>query len=293
MRNPSGKVDFERLGLVLEGGGMRGVYTAGVIDFLLEKNFCVDGVVGVSAGAVQAVNYVSRQERRGYRVIATYANDKRYMGLKSLLLTGDLFNREFCYEKIPNELDPFDYAAFRESSIACYATVTNVMTGEAENLRLRDLDGPDMDKLRASGSLPLVSNLVRIDGVPHLDGGIADSIPFRAFQRMGYGKCIVVLTRARGYRKSPNRLMPLIRFKYRKFPKLVAACEDRYRVYNRTLDELEAAESRGEVFLIRPERTVEVARLEKDTGKLKALYEEGFAEAEARFSDLKRFVGKA
>lgn len=283
--------DNNRLGLVLEGGGMRGVYTAGVLDFFLEENFFIDGVIGVSAGAVQAVNFVSRQEKRGFRVIATYVNDKRYMSFRSLLLTGDLFNRKFCYERIPNELDPFDYETFRNSSTRCYATATNVLTGEASHLELKDLHD-DMDKLRASGSLPLVSNLVNIDGIPHLDGGIADSIPFDAFRRMGYGKCIVVLTRAKGYRKSPNRLVPIIRFKYRKYPKFIAACENRFRVYNETLDALEAAEARGDVFVIRPQKTVEVARLERNASKLEALYREGFAEAKERFDDLKRFIGK-
>lgn len=283
--------DNNRLGLVLEGGGMRGVYTAGVLDFFLEENFFIDGVIGVSAGAVQAVNFVSRQEKRGFRVIATYVNDKRYMSFRSLLLTGDLFNRKFCYERIPNELDPFDYETFRNSSTRCYATATNVLTGEASHLELKDLHD-DMDKLRASGSLPLVSNLVNIDGIPHLDGGIADSIPFDAFRRMGYGKCIVVLTRAKGYRKSPNRLVPIIRLKYRKYPKFIAACENRFRVYNETLDALEAAEARGDVFVIRPQKTVEVARLERNASKLEALYREGFAEAKERFDDLKRFIGK-
>ncbi len=283
--------DNNRLGLVLEGGGMRGVYTAGVLDFFLEENFFVDGVIGVSAGAVQAVNFVSRQEKRGFRVIATYVNDKRYMSFRSLLLTGDLFNRKFCYERIPNELDPFDYETFRNSSTRCYATATNVLTGEASHLELKDLHD-DMDKLRASGSLPLVSNLVNIDGIPHLDGGIADSIPFDAFRRMGYGKCIVVLTRAKGYRKSPNRLVPIIRLKYRKYPKFIAACENRFRVYNETLDALETAEARGDVFVIRPQKTVEVARLERNASKLEALYREGFAEAKERFDDLKRFIGK-
>lgn len=283
--------DNNRLGLVLEGGGMRGVYTAGVLDFFLEENFFVDGVIGVSAGAVQAVNFVSRQEKRGFRVIATYVNDKRYMSFRSLLLTGDLFNRKFCYERIPNELDPFDYETFRNSSTRCYATATNVLTGEASHLELKDLHD-DMDKLRASGSLPLVSNLVNIDGIPHLDGGIADSIPFDAFRRMGYGKCIVVLTRAKGYRKSPNRLVPIIRLKYRKYPKFIAACENRFRVYNETLNALETAEARGDVFVIRPQKTVEVARLERNASKLEALYREGFAEAKERFDDLKRFIGK-
>ncbi len=281
----------ERLGLVLEGGGMRGVYTAGVLDFFLEENLLVDGVIGVSAGAVQAVNFVSRQEKRGFRVIATYANDKRYMSFRSLLLTGDLFNKRFCYERIPDELDPFDYETFRNASTRCYATATNVLTGEASHLELKDLRD-DMDKLRASGSLPLVSNLVDIDGIPHLDGGIADSIPIEAFRRMGYGKCIVVLTRAKGYRKGPNRLMPLIRFKYRKYPKFVAACENRFRAYNESLEALEAAEARGELLVIRPQKTVEVARLERNAEKLDALYREGFAEAKERFDDLKRFVGK-
>lgn len=282
----------ERLGLVLEGGGMRGVYTAGVLDFLLEENFFVDGVIGVSAGAVQAVNFVSRQEKRGFRVIATYANDRRYMSFRSLLLTGDLFNRKFCYERIPDELDPFDYETFRNSSTRCYATSTNVLTGEASHLELRDLRD-DMDKLRASGSMPLVSNLVNIDGIPHLDGGIADSIPFEAFRRMGYGKCIVVLTRAKGYRKGPNRLMPIIRLKYRKYPKFVAACENRFRAYNETLRTLEAAEARGEILVIRPQKTVEVARLERNATRLESLYREGFAEAKERFGDIKRFIGKS
>lgn len=286
------QIPSKKLGLVLEGGGMRGVYTAGVIDFLLEQNLLVDGVVGVSAGAVQAVNYVANQPKRGFRVIATYANDKRYMSFRSLLLTGDLFNKEFCYERIPNELDPFDYAAFEASPVKCYATVTNVMTGEAENLLLKDMTGPDMDKLRASGSLPLVSRLVNIDGIPHLDGGIADSIPYKAFQQMGYGKCIVVLTRAKGYRKEPNSLMPLIRLKYRKYPRFVEACANRYRVYNQTLEDLEEAEARGEVFVIRPQKTVEVARHERDVNKLNLLYEEGYEETKSMFDDLKKFIGK-
>ncbi len=281
----------EKIGIVLEGGGMRGVYTAGVLDFLQSENFFADGVIGVSAGAVQAVNYVSSQPKRGFRVIANYANDKRYMSFRSFLFSGDLFNKKFCYEVIPNALDPFDYDAFVESPIKCFATVTNVLTGEAEHLELRNLR-EDMDKLRASGSLPLVSRLVSIDGVPHLDGGIADSIPYEAFRRMGYGKCIVVLTRAKGYRKNPNKLMPLIRWKYRRYPRFVEACANRYIEYNRTLENLEAAENRGEVFVIRPERTVEVARLEKNVDKLKALYDEGYAEAKSRFEELKRFVGK-
>ena len=281
----------EGLGLVLEGGGMRGVFTAGVLDFFLEENFFVDKVIGVSAGAVEAVNFVSRQEKRGYRVIATYARDKRYMSFRSLLLTGDLFNKKFCYERIPDELDPFDYATFRGSPMRTYATATNVLTGEASYLELSDLR-LDMEKLRASGSLPLVSNLVKIDGIPFLDGGIADSIPFRAMLEMGCSKCVVVLTRDASYRKTPNRLMPLIRLKYRKYPRFVAACENRFRVYNETLDALKEAEARGEAFIIRPQKKVEVGRLEKDARKLEALYDEGFDEAKNRFEDLKRFIGK-
>ena len=285
MENPSGKVGF-----VLEGGGMRGVYTAGVLDFLQSENFTVDGVVGVSAGAVQAVNFVSKQPKRGFRVTAEYINDKRYMSLRSLLFSGDIFNKKFCYETIPNELDPFDYETVAASPTRCFATVTNVLTGEAENLELRDLN-EDMDKLRASGSLPLVSNLVNIDSVPHLDGGIADSIPFKSFERAGY-KCIVVLTRAKGYRKKPNPLMPIIRIKYRKYPRFIQACENRYLQYNRTLEELEKAEANGEVFVIRPEKTVEVKRLERDVSKLSLLYEEGIAETKARFEELKKFANR-
>ncbi|MFA6836738.1 MAG: patatin family protein [Fibrobacteraceae bacterium] len=280
-----------KLGLVLEGGGMRGVYTAGVMDYFLEENFFVDNVIGVSAGAVQAVNLVSKQPKRGFRVIAEFANDKRYMSIRSLFKTGDFFNKNFCYDTIPNELDPFDYETFKNSLTKCYAGCTNLETGAAEYMQLSDLK-KDMDILRASGSLPLMSNSVIIKGKPYLDGGVGDSIPLKASQEMGYAKNIVVLTRAKGYRKKPNKLLPLIRLKYRKYPLFVIACEMRFEHYNNTLDYIEESEKKGETFVIRPEADVEVARLERDVKKLTALYEDGYAQTKSLFGDIKKFIGK-
>lgn len=281
----------EKTGLVLEGGGMRGLYTAGVLDYFLQENFFTDAVVGVSAGAVQACNFASRQFKRSARVYLTYIGDKRYLSWRSWWKTGDIFNTDFCYNRIPNELDPFDYETFAKSPMKFYAGVTDVETGKAAYLEIKDLR-TQMDCLRASGSLPLVSNIVEVDGHKYLDGGIADSIPIGFFRSAGYGRNIVVLTREAGYRKKPAAAMPLIRWKYRKYPAFVQSSATRYIRYNETLDLLAELERKGEVFVIRPQKTVELGRLEKNPEKLKALYEEGFAEAKALFPKLLEFIGK-
>lgn len=281
----------EKTGLVLEGGGMRGLYTAGVLDYFLQENFFTDAVVGVSAGAVQACNFASRQFKRSARVYLTYIGDKRYLSWRSWWKTGDIFNTDFCYNRIPNELDPFDYETFAKSPMKFYAGVTDVETGKAAYLEIKDLR-TQMDCLRASGSLPLVSNIVEVDGHKYLDGGIADSIPIGFFRSAGYGRNIVVLTRESGYRKKPAAAMPLIRWKYHKYPDFVQSSATRYIRYNKTLDLLEELERKGEVFVIRPQKKVELGRLEKNPEKLKALYEEGFAEARALFPKLLEFIGK-
>lgn len=279
-------------GLILEGGGMRGVYTAGVLDFFLDKELEFREVYGVSAGSCHACSYLSRQRGRALAVSVDYLKDPRYCGVRSLIRTGNLFGAKMCYETIPNELNPYDHEAFEAYPGAFYAVMTDCETGEAHYQKMKDMRR-DIWAIRASSSLPLVSRMIGIHGHLYLDGGIADSIPVIQSEKNGNEKNVVVLTREEGYRKGPNGAMKLIRRLYRKYPNLVARMEDRHLRYNATLDYLEKREAQGKVFLIRPGRKVEVGRIEKDKDKLTALYEEGYSDARARWEDLKTFLGIA
>jgi predicted patatin/cPLA2 family phospholipase len=281
----------KRVGLVLEGGGMRGLYSAGVLDYFLQKNLSVDGVIGVSAGAVHGCSFVAKQAKRSYRIYTTYANDKRFLSFSSLWKTGDIFGADFCYRQIPNELDPFDYKAFRGASTEFYVVCTDLSTGKATYVRIDDME-TQMDFLRASGSLPLVSRVVTIGEHEYLDGGIADSIPLVQFQNMGFEKNIVVLTQARDYRKKNDILMPLIRWKYRKYPLFIKAAESRADHYNETLDLIHQMEKEGRIFVIQPGHEVQIGRLEKNVNKLKALYDQGFNDAKSRFEQMKYYLEK-
>lgn len=280
------------LGLVLEGGGMRGMYTAGVLDYFMERDFYPDGVVGVSAGACHGCSYVSKQKGRSYRINTTYCRDWRYMSFRSLLLTGDYFGAEFAYHRIPEELVPYDNAAFEanRNKMPLYVTVTNVETGKAEYRRIDDMRR-DVDWVRASASLPLLARTVGLDGKQFLDGGIADSIPLRFFRKMGFDKNIVVLTQPAGYRKEPNQLMPLIDLYYgRKYPKLVKAAASRHLRYNKTLDKIEELEAAGEIFVLRPSVRVPVSRTEHDPARIRAIYMLGYRDAERQFDALCRYA---
>lgn len=280
---------MENVGLVLEGGGMRGFYTAGVLDYFMERNFYTNGVIGVSAGACHACSYVSKQIKRSYRINTEYLNDKRYMSLQSLVKTGDFFGAEFVYDTIPNQLDIFDYDAYNTSGMKFYAVASNLETGKAEYLPCINMKH-DVIYVRASASLPLLSRIVETDGLKLLDGGCTDSIPVKKFQQMGYQKNIVVLTQCKEYRKGKNNLLPLIRRTYRKYPKFVKAMEERHIHYNRTLDELGVMEKEGSVFILRPKTPVTIGRLEKDVDKLTALYKQGYEDAKEQFENILAFV---
>ena len=280
---------MDKLGLVLEGGGMRGLYTAGVLDFLMDHDIYTDGVIGVSAGACHACSYASKQRGRAYRTNTDYLHDKRYMSMQSLLKTGDLFGAEFMYNEIPNKLDPYDYDAFNRSGIKLYAVASNLETGKAEYLQCINMLH-DVIYVRASASLPLLSRIVEVDGKKLLDGGACDSIPVKQFQKMGYQKNIVVLTQCKDYRKGKNNLLPLIRRSYRKYPKFVEALANRHINYNRTLDELGVMEKEGRILVIRPSSPVTIGRLEKDEKKLKALYEQGYEDAKNSMGALMEFI---
>lgn len=280
-----------KTGLVLEGGGLRGIYTAGVLDIFMENDINVDGVIGVSAGAIHAASYVSKQQGRNIRYSLKYRNNKDYMSLYSLIKTGDLFGADFCYRKIPDELDVFDYDTFRNNPTKMYVCCTNVETGKPEYLECTDLKS-DMDKLRASASLPLVARIVETDGKKLLDGGISDSIPICAFRRMGYRKNVVVLTRPEGYRKEPDNLIKLEAIIYRDYPDFIKREYMRHLYYNKTLDKLKELEDKGEVLIIRPSKTVDISRTEKDEKKIREMYELGVQDAENLLDRIKSFLAK-
>ena len=279
-----------KTGLILEGGAMRGIFSAGVMDVMMENGIRFDGIVGVSAGAAFGVNYKSGQIGRAIRYNAKYCHDKRYCGIGSLLKTGNLFNTDFCYGEVPLKLDIFDFDAFEKDPTPLYITCTDVESGKPVYHEYTGRNDHGFDWIRASASLPLVSQIVEIDGAKLLDGGISDSIPVAYFESIGYTKNVVILTQPQNYRKEKNRMLTLIRMKYRKYPNLIKALENRHLMYNAELDLIAKQEKRGELFVIRPDSSLPVKRAEKDPAKLKACYEIGRQTAEKELARLIAFM---
>lgn len=277
-------------GLVLEGGAMRGMFTAGVLDVLMENDIEFDGVIGVSAGATFGCNYISKQIGRTIRYNKKYCRDKRYCSFHSLVTTGDLYGKDFCYNKIPNELDPFDNDAFRKSDIEFYIVCTDIETGEAIYKKY-DVDDPDcLLWMRASASMPLASRIVEISDRKLLDGGMADSIPVRAFENMGYNKNVIVLTQPDGYIKKKNNVLPLIKLVYNKFPKLVEVMANRHIMYNETTAYIKEKEASGEVFVIRPDEKLNVGHIEHNADELEKAYQTGRKVALKNLEKLKEYL---
>ena len=279
-----------KTGLVLEGGAMRGIYAAGVLDVFMEEGIYVDGVAGVSAGAIHGASYVSAQPGRNLRYHKKYCRNWRFMSMRSWLFTGDIVGYKFCYDTIPYQLDPFDFKQFAESRIEFFAGATNIETGEAELLSGKS-EKRMLANIHASASLPVVSRIVKIGDKKYLDGGISDSIPWEAFKKIGYDRQIVVMTRPEGYRKGPEKLLPIIRKQYRQYPKFIEACEKRYLVYNETVDKLEEAEKSGEIILIRPSRLIPIKRTEKNPEVVQAQYDLGRQDALEQLEAVRNFLG--
>lgn len=276
-------------GLVVEGGGMRGVYTAGVLDYFMEKNLYFDDCYGVSAGACHISSYVSKQIGRSMKVTLDYINDKRYCSINSLIKTGDMFGVEMLYDLIPNKLELYDYDTFNKFKGNFYSVVTNCNTGKAEYMKIKDMK-KDIIAVRASSSLPLLSRVVEINGEKYLDGGITDSIPIKKSIEDNHRKNVVILTRDKTYRKKKSSFSPIFKLKYRKYPNLVNAIENRYKMYNNTLDFIEEKVKTGEVFVIQPKEPVHISRVEKDKTKLKELYDKGYNDAKECYEDLIKFI---
>ena len=273
-----------KTGLVLEGGGVRGIYTAAVLDVFLEYNIQFDGVIGVSAGAIHGCSYLSRQHGRSLRYYKNYCSDPRFMSIQSWIKTGDVVGAKFCYDTIPNELDLYDYAAFNANPTSFYVVCTNVESGEAEYFKLSDMKR-DIDYMRASASLPFFSKLVELDGNKYLDGGCSDSIPLEAFEQKGFQKNVVVLTRDENYQKK-DEFTFLTKLVYRKFPKFVQALLNRSKEYSQQLQYIKQRELEGSTFVIRPSIPLEIGRLEKNPEEVQRIYDIGRKDALAQIEAL-------
>lgn len=279
-----------KTGLVLEGGAMRGMYTAGVLDIFMENDIKVDGAIGVSAGAVFGSNYKSGQIGRTIRYNKRFCRDPRYMSLRSLIKTGDLYGEQFCYHELPEHLDPFDKESYEKNPMDFYVVCTDVHTGKPVYHLCNRGDETDIQWMRASASMPLVSRVVSVDGYDMLDGGISDSIPVKWFFEQGYEKMIVVLTREEGYQKSQER-SGLMQFFLRNYPMVTDAMSKRHEMYNGELEEVKQLESSGNAYVIRPSQPVTIKRTERDPEKLQALYDLGRSDAIELLHEIQVFLG--
>lgn len=276
--------------LILEGGGMRGVYSAGVLDLLLDKDININYCIGVSAGACNCVSYISKQKKRNYKVNINYINDKRYLSFSNLIKTGSAFGMDMLFNIIPNELEPFDHEAFINSGTKFLVGSTNCDTGLPEFYNIKDFNVDGYEALKASISLPLVAKVIEYDNKRLMDGGIAAPIPIQKAIEDGIEKHVVILTQHKGYRKSKSKIMPIIKRKYKNHKGLIAAMENRYKNYNDTLDLLDKLEKEGKCFIIRPSKPLEVSRFERDKNKLEDIYNRGYEDAKALSEDLIKFL---
>ena len=277
-----------KAGLVLEGGAMRGMFTAGVLDQWMEEKLRFDKIVGVSAGALFGINYPSGQKGRAIRYNLKYIRDKRYMGLRSLLTTGDLINADFAFYEVSSRLDVFDEAAFLRSGVDFYAVVTNLDTGKAEYIQITE-PFRQMEVLRATSAMPYVSRPVELSGKLYLDGGISDSIPVNFCESLGCDKIVLVLTRPLEYRKQQPSpwLRSFNRLYYRKAPAFAESLNRRWEVYNRQVEDIIEMERQGKLFVVRPAEPLPIGRVEKDPAKLQVVYDLGAEAGRASLNLLK------
>ena len=279
-----------KYGLVLEGGAMRGLFTAGVLDILMENDIKFDGIAGVSAGAAFGCNYKSNQRGRAIRYNLRFCRDKRYCSFESLVKTGDMFGAEFCYHKIPDELDIFDGEAFKNNPVDFYAVCTDIETGRPLYHKFNAINYTELEWLRASASMPLASRIVNINGRKLLDGGISDSVPLEFMEKNGYEKNIVVLTQPRGYFKKKSGSSAMLKAVYRKYPKFVKACEKRHIMYNNQLEYIRNSERNGNAFVIAPPEKLPVGHIEHDYEVLIEVYRTGRKTALSMLDNINKFM---
>ena len=279
-------------GLIMEGGAMRGMFTAGVIDVLMENGITFDGAIGVSAGATFGCNFKSHQIGRVIRYNKTYCHDKRYGSFLSFVKTGDYYGADFCYRILPEQLDVYDLATYRNNPMPFYVVASDCTTGQPVYRELKTCDKDDLTWMRASASMPIASRVVRIDGHELLDGGITDSIPLKHFEKMGFGRNLVILTQPKEYQKKRSSLLPLIKLCLRKYPKIVEAMEKRHTVYNEQKAYVFREEEKGSVLAIYPSKDLGIKRTEHNPRKLQKAYDEGRLTAKTRMQEIKNFLKK-
>lgn len=279
-----------KIGLVLEGGAMRGLFTAGVMDVLMENNINLQGAVGVSAGAVFGCNIKSRQKGRVVRYVTKYCKESRFGSWYSWLTTGNYYGREFGYHELVDVLDPFDREAFKKNPMEFYAVATDINTGEPVYHKCFNADFTDLEWFRASSAMPLVSQIVKIGQYQLLDGGVSDSIPLRFFELLGYQRNIVVLTQPLGFVKQKNPLLPLVRLLLGRYPAFVEAMAERHFHYNATIQYILERENAGRALVIRPPVPLGISNIEKDPVKLRAVYDMGRKAATVRLAEIKKFT---
>lgn len=274
-----------KTGIVMEGGAMRGMFTCGVLDVLMEEGITFDGAVGVSAGATFGCNLKSGQIGRALRYNKKYCTDKRYHSISSLITTGDIYNVDFCYEELPYKLDKWDVDSFASNPMEFYCVATDAVTGKPVYYKCEKGDRKDIKWIQASASMPLVSRPVKIDGGVYLDGGISDSIPLKFMEEKGYDKILVIETQPKDYVKGKQKYMPLVRLMLRKYPGMIKAMEDRYLMYNEEKRYIREKEEKGEIEVIRPLEPLNISAIEKDPKELERVYQLGRAEG-------KKYIGR-
>lgn len=274
--------------LVLEGGAMRGMFTAGVLDILIENDIEFDSVIGVSAGALFGLNLITKQKGRVIRYSRKYNKDRNYFGILPLIKTGNYIDTDYAYYRVPMNLDPFDNEKFKEKNKEFYAVVTNVETGKAEYVKITDPFG-QMEILRASGTLPFISKKVKIDGKYYLDGGICDSIPYKKAIELNYDRIVVVLTQDISYVKKPIN-KTLVNLFYKNDENFKEALINRYKMYNNATNDLKKYEKEGKIFVIRPSKPIKIKRTERDENKLLEVYKLGLCDANKELKKLKEYL---
>ncbi len=279
-----------RTALIMEGGAMRGMFTSGVMDVLMEHGISFDGAAGISAGAVFGCNYKSKQIGRAVRYNKKYSYDKRYCSLRSLLTTGDLYGADFCYRELPDVLDPFDRATFRSNPMEFYVGATNVMTGETEYHKCVDGEAGDIRWMQASASMPLVSKPVAIDGLLLLDGGIADPVPYKFMESMGFNRNLIILTQPVDYVKKKSHILPLLRIFLHRYPNIRKAMAVRHLRYNQQMREIAQREKLGISFVIRPPKSLNIGRIERNPDELERVYQIGRVETLRQIAEIQSFL---
>ena len=275
--------------LIMEGGAMRGMFTCGVMDVLMENRIQFDGAAGISAGAVFGCNFKSRQIGRPVRYNKKYCRDSRYCSIRSLIRTGDLYGADFCYRELPDVLDPFDRKTFADNPMEFYAGATDVATGKCVYHLCMDGGERDMLWLRASTSMPVVSRPVEIDGQVYLDGGISDAVPYAFMEHQGYDRNVIVLTQPKGYRKKPEALS-IMKLFLRRLPKTCEAMEHRHEMYNRQMDELDRMEAEETALIIRPPEDLKIGHTEKNPEELERVYQIGRGETMRRLAEIQSWL---